>query len=128
MPADIQIAFQGGGAKFIAMLPIAEAFQASQAAGKINIKAVSGTSAGALCAALLAADCNFKELKAYLIAAGPNHVEKLMGPDYQQLRHLVDAKVVREASRITKLHISFEKSVLQRKSYSIRRGIWRVSR
>jgi predicted acylesterase/phospholipase RssA len=92
MPADIQIAFQGGGAKFIAMLPIAEAFQASQIAGKINIKAVSGTSAGALCAALLAADCNFKELKTYLIAAGPNHVENLMGPDYQQLRHLVDSK------------------------------------
>ena len=88
---DIQIAFQGGGAKFITMLPVAAAFQACERAGVINIKSLAGTSAGAICAALIAAECDFDQLRTYLISAGPAHVNKLMGDDYKKLRQVVDA-------------------------------------
>jgi predicted acylesterase/phospholipase RssA len=50
---NVQLAFQGGGAKFAAMLPVADAFVTAQASGDVKIKAVAGTSAGAICAALV---------------------------------------------------------------------------
>ncbi|MBA9061611.1 putative acylesterase/phospholipase RssA [Methylobacterium fujisawaense] len=88
---EIQIAFQGGGAKFIAMLPVAEAFQFCEAHGRIQIKAVAGTSAGAICAALIAAKCDFPSLRTYLAAAGSGHVRKLVGNSVTQLTAVADA-------------------------------------
>ena len=61
-PPKLQFAFQGGGAKFIAMLPAAAAISHFAKKGKIDISAVAGTSAGAICAALIAANCDFEKL------------------------------------------------------------------
>lgn len=92
MPApEIQIAFQGGGAKFIAMLPVAEAFQFCEANGRIRIQAVAGTSAGAICAALVAAKCDFPSLRTYLTTSGSEHVRKLVGDRVAKLTAMVDA-------------------------------------
>jgi predicted acylesterase/phospholipase RssA len=75
---NIQLAFQGGGAKMIAMLPVADAFCAAQSQGFVKIKAVAGTSAGAICAALVAGDADFDKVKAYIIDHGEEWISKLV--------------------------------------------------
>jgi predicted acylesterase/phospholipase RssA len=77
-PPKLQFAFQGGGAKFIAMLPVAAAINEFARAGKITVSAVAGTSAGAICAALLAADCDFDALRTYLQRNGDSHLKDLV--------------------------------------------------
>lgn len=82
---EVQIAFQGGGAKFISMLPVADAFQYCEGKGRIKIKALAGTSAGAICAALIAADCDFARLRTYLRVKGREHLDNLFGANAQKL-------------------------------------------
>jgi len=50
-----QIALQGGGAKIIALLAAMEGVQEMQRAGRIRVTRISGTSAGAIVAAMFAA-------------------------------------------------------------------------
>jgi predicted acylesterase/phospholipase RssA len=88
---SVQLAFQGGGAKFVSMLPVADALQDCERRGKVHIKAVAGTSAGAICASLIAADCDFTGLRRYLVASGPKHIQNLMGDNYRRLKNLLDA-------------------------------------
>lgn len=80
-PPKIQIAFQGGGAKFLAMLPVAHAFCDCEKGEKIAISAIAGTSAGAICAALVAADCDFDKLRTYIKHEGKTHLNRLIHPD-----------------------------------------------
>ena len=54
VPPKLQFAFQGGGAKFISMLPVAAAIKDLAAEEKISIATLAGTSAGAICAGLVA--------------------------------------------------------------------------
>lgn len=87
MPS-IQVAFQGGGAKLIDMLPIAAAFQHCHRNEKINISALSGTSAGAICAALIATNCNFDALREFLKTRGPAEIAKIIPPQIEDLKQL----------------------------------------
>ncbi len=75
---NIRLAFQGGGAKLAAMLPYADAFYTAHYEGTVNIRSVSGTSAGAICAALVATEADFESVRDYLIEKGPNHLSKLV--------------------------------------------------
>ncbi len=90
MPAPkIQIAFQGGGAKFLAMLPICHALSQCEAEDKIQISAVAGTSAGSICAALVAAKCDFERLRTYIAANGKAHLGRLIDPDVVELAEML---------------------------------------
>jgi predicted acylesterase/phospholipase RssA len=75
---SIQLAFQGGGAKLIDMLPIAHAFLHCHNNRTIRISAVSGTSAGAICAALIATGCNFNDLRRFLSESGHTHITRII--------------------------------------------------
>jgi predicted acylesterase/phospholipase RssA len=65
-PLDLQIAFQGGGARLALLIPVVEALRELEAEKKISIKRVSGTSAGAIAAALLAGNGNIPALLQFL--------------------------------------------------------------
>lgn len=82
---NIQLAFQGGGAKFAAMLPVADAFVTAQKQGQVHIKAVAGTSAGAICAALVACQADFEQLLSFLQTSGEGWVSKLIPSNIQPL-------------------------------------------
>lgn len=85
---NIQLAFQGGGAKFAVMLPVADAFITAQRRGKLQIKAVAGTSAGAICAALVACDADFSKVRQFLDSDGDHWVSRLIPADIRQLAEL----------------------------------------
>jgi predicted acylesterase/phospholipase RssA len=86
---NIQLAFQGGGAKFAAMLPVADAFVTAQRPGnKLQIKAVAGTSAGAICAALVACDADFSKVRQFLTSQGDYWVSQLIPADIRPLAEL----------------------------------------
>jgi predicted acylesterase/phospholipase RssA len=53
-PTPIQVVFQGGGAKLCLLIAVAEILQKYQSAGRIEIKRVAGSSAGAIAAVMLA--------------------------------------------------------------------------
>jgi predicted acylesterase/phospholipase RssA len=83
--SNVQLAFQGGGAKFAVMLPVADAFVTAQKHGQVKIKAVAGTSAGAICAALVACEADFSKLRSFLNNQGEKWVSALIPPDIQPL-------------------------------------------
>lgn len=60
---NIRVSFQGGGAYLAKMIPIAHAISNVERSGEIKIDGVAGASAGAICAALLASDCDFSALR-----------------------------------------------------------------
>jgi len=78
LPLNLQIAFQGGGARLALLIPIVDALLELEADfeienGKkkhkpkeINVTRVAGTSAGAIAAALLAGEANIPALVQYL--------------------------------------------------------------
>lgn len=70
MPS-IQIAFQGGGARFVEMLPIAHALLQSHKDGIICITRVAGSSAGSICAALIACQADFEQVRVFTTENGP---------------------------------------------------------
>lgn len=74
----IQLAFQGGGAKLAAMLPIAHAFIQAQKDGAVKIEAVAGTSAGAVCAALVATEADLGRVRAALVQRGGAWLKELV--------------------------------------------------
>jgi predicted acylesterase/phospholipase RssA len=82
---NVQLAFQGGGAKFAAMLPVADAFVTAQASGDVKIKAVAGTSAGAICAALVACGADFSKVRSFLSNQGEQWVSQLIPPEVMPL-------------------------------------------
>jgi predicted acylesterase/phospholipase RssA len=85
---NIQLAFQGGGAKFAVMLPVADAFVTAQRRGDLKIKAVAGTSAGAVCAALVACEADFSKVLDFLDSQGDGWVSRLIPADIQPLAEL----------------------------------------
>jgi predicted acylesterase/phospholipase RssA len=80
---SIQLAFQGGGAKLAAMLPVTDAFITAQSRGFVKIKAVSGTSAGAICAALVASNADMTEVRRFLVDHGDDWVSALVPAELQ---------------------------------------------
>ena len=87
----IQIAFQGGGAKLVAMLPVAAAFRKCHDDGTIAISAVSGASAGSICAALIASEADFKEVVTYLRAEGSLSIGKIVTQEARRFSEMLDA-------------------------------------
>ncbi|CUX67067.1 MULTISPECIES: patatin-like phospholipase family protein [Agrobacterium] len=78
-PLRIQLTIQGGGAKFITMLPAAQAFCDKRTAGDIYITRVSGASAGSIVAALIATNANFERVFEFLDNNGDRYVGKMRG-------------------------------------------------
>lgn len=91
-PPNIQVAFQGGGAKLLAMLPVAHAFQQCERLGRIRVKALAGTSAGAICAALIAANCDFERLRTYIRGNSQRHIHNLGNADFEKLTLLINSE------------------------------------
>lgn len=88
----LQFAFQGGGAKFISMLPIAAAIRDVADSGVISLSSLAGTSAGSICCGLIAAKCDFKKLVKYLREEGDGHIERLCkdAPDFSANSKILD--------------------------------------
>ncbi|MEX2696860.1 patatin-like phospholipase family protein [Rhizobium mongolense] len=86
----IQIAFQGGGAKLVAMLPVAAAFKKCHDDGTIRISAVSGASAGSICAALIASDANFSDVVSYLRNKGDESIAKIVPEDARKFARILN--------------------------------------
>lgn len=70
MPPSIQVAFQGGGARFVEMLPIAHALADAHRDKTIQIKRVAGSSAGSICAALIASGADFRKARDFIVKDG----------------------------------------------------------
>lgn len=70
---SIQIAFQGGGARFVEMLPVAHALLRSHNDGTVRITRVAGSSAGSICAALIACNADFAQVRQFIREQGPAH-------------------------------------------------------
>jgi predicted acylesterase/phospholipase RssA len=82
----VQLAFQGGGAKLLAMLPVAHAFSDCVHHEKIiEISAVAGTSAGSICAGLLAKNCDFNKLRGFVIEDSPQLLRDLLPAHTQSI-------------------------------------------
>ena len=86
---SVRVAFQGGGAKLAAMLPIADAF-ATTHNRDIDIKAVSGTFAGAICAALVAVDADFEQVRRHLVEKGAIYLSNLVPPRVARLGETIE--------------------------------------
>ncbi|ACB73576.1 Patatin [Opitutus terrae PB90-1] len=63
---QVQLAFQGGGAKLALLLAAAEATQEMEEAGEIKVTRIAGTSAGAIVGTLLACKCDLARVRAGL--------------------------------------------------------------
>ncbi len=74
-PIQIQVAFQGGGAKLAALLAAAEALEQAEADGKIKITRLAGTSAGSIAACFLAAGVPMNTVRQSLLGQGPTMVK-----------------------------------------------------
>jgi predicted acylesterase/phospholipase RssA len=66
MPLDVQLSFQGGGARIPVLLAAAEAVQELERSGQINVRRIAGTSAGAIAGAFLAAGINISDVRTRL--------------------------------------------------------------
>lgn len=63
MERPVAIAFQGGGARLIGLIAAAHAISELERSHNINVRAISGSSAGAIAASLLAANVNFDQVR-----------------------------------------------------------------
>jgi predicted acylesterase/phospholipase RssA len=80
-PVKLQFAFQGGGAKIIALLAVAEVIQEFERSGKIIVTRVSGTSAGSIVASFIGAGIRAESIVAELRGgAGLRLVEQFKVP------------------------------------------------
>ncbi|WP_372397976.1 patatin-like phospholipase family protein [Azospirillum sp. HJ39] len=76
-PIKIQLALQGGGAKLCDLLAAAEAVQTLINEEKITVTRVSGTSAGAIVACLLATGEPIGRIRERLLDTGQKHLAKI---------------------------------------------------
>jgi predicted acylesterase/phospholipase RssA len=70
MTIPIHVVFQGGGARFMALLAAAEALQELQTTNDLRIASVSGTSAGSLAAAMVATNQPIDRFKSRIKMGG----------------------------------------------------------
>ncbi len=75
MQREINVAFQGGGAKLISLIAAAHAIADLERNGELKVKAVSGSSAGSIAAFLLAAGADFDKLRD-AIRKSDKHIQK----------------------------------------------------
>jgi predicted acylesterase/phospholipase RssA len=77
MPEDVQVVFQGGGAKLCALIAAAQAVEEMEAAGEIKVRRVAGTSAGAITAVLYAARIPMSLTRERLKRIGLNRLQEI---------------------------------------------------
>jgi predicted acylesterase/phospholipase RssA len=82
---DIHLVFQGGGAKLSALLAAAATVQDMQTEGLVNVTRVSGTSAGAIAAAILATGLPVGDFRNRLRDRGEKYL-KLLNADVGKIR------------------------------------------
>src|SRR5687767_9462058 len=80
MAIKCQLAIQGGGAKLVALLAAMEAVQNLQDEGRIQVTRVAGTSAGAIVAALFAAETDLAAARTRLVRTFGNDVARFFPP------------------------------------------------
>src|SRR5262245_49150576 len=76
---DVQVVFQGGGARVAALLAAADALRQAERCRKIRVTRVAGTSAGAIVAALFAnrdIDLN-NQVRHDILIRGQAYLDKL---------------------------------------------------
>jgi predicted acylesterase/phospholipase RssA len=81
----VQIAFQGGGAKLVELLAAGEAIEAFENAKKLEVSRVSGTSAGAIVACLLATKKPLKDFRYLLRNEGAQYLNRLELPSKSRI-------------------------------------------
>jgi len=90
MPIEVQVAFQGGGAKFPALLAVADALRKAESDQKIKITRVAGSSAGSIAASVLACKPDFKwVVNKFSGEAGQKVAEQLKKPSNFTIFHKV---------------------------------------
>ncbi len=82
-PMPIQIAFQGGGAKLVALMAAAEAIEELREDPEFNITVtrVAGTSAGSIAASMLASKKSIKNFKKDVVRHGPEALNGFKFPN-----------------------------------------------
>ena len=78
MPAKLQFAFQGGGARLALLLPVVQAIRECETENIIEVTRVAGTSAGAIAAALVAEAADIKSLVTYLSTIAEHNPKKIL--------------------------------------------------
>ena len=78
MPISLRFAFQGGGAKFVTLLAAAKALYDLRKKHIIDIDHVSGTSAGAIVAGLLASGTDPGIVRTHLKTTGTKHLHSVI--------------------------------------------------
>lgn len=76
---SVKIALQGGGAKLMPMLAVAEAIHILQEKGELRLSGLAGTSAGAIVAAILALRINPRHFAIKLSDNGENYISRITG-------------------------------------------------
>lgn len=76
----VQLAFQGGGSRFIQHLAVASAFQELEREKIVQISRVSGTSAGSLAAAIIASGRSSDLAAEFIIQNRESYLKKLSSP------------------------------------------------
>jgi predicted acylesterase/phospholipase RssA len=79
-PLKVQIAFQGGGARAAALLAAVEAIEEAERNKKITVTRISGTSAGALAAVVLAAGIPAERVRRRLLETRDTGLSALFPP------------------------------------------------
>ncbi len=80
MKRRIRVAFQGGGARVAALLPVVQALIEREQDGDIEITATAGSSAGSIAAVLLAANANIGALRQYLSTINVDVLHSILPP------------------------------------------------
>jgi len=78
-PLNVQVAFQGGGAKIYALIAAAKALKELEDTGVINVTRVSGSSAGSIVAALYATKMPTEKMRKYFISLPKQIPKKVPG-------------------------------------------------
>jgi predicted acylesterase/phospholipase RssA len=85
LTTKVQFAFQGGGAKLGALIAAAEAVYSQQKPLDFTISRVSGTSAGAIAACILATGQDPKKFKDRLIELANSNLDKICKTDNSEI-------------------------------------------
>lgn len=76
---NLKVAFQGGGAKVMPLLAVAEAVHDLCDSREIAVTGLSGTSAGAIVASVLANGVDVRQFALHLCGNGPDYIKRILG-------------------------------------------------
>jgi len=79
MSVKVKVAFQGGGAKLLPMLAVAEAMQELESNGEIEIELLAGTSSGAITTSIMSQRYDARQFANILVANADDYIKKIDG-------------------------------------------------